>query len=352
MAKQTINNGEIGLSVRNKLNGNFTELYDGFGFDTPINWLPNQPGNDGEAARGFIDTAPANHPDEAWASLNVEVIAPGSDKNGPLSADYAGVFSVTKQGYASGTVASGEIDALTIFVRQDGPDGLPSLDPDSSDAAGILVNAQNVGTCGILLAYEGISTNLNRGTGLIDFALRTQIGVLDMNGAGSTKFGFGAVADAGVITAAFLANTNGGSFTNILQSPGVVITATGNYAALSPSWPNGAWLIQRDTPANANTEFTHRGTGTLRFQAVDSGNILFQTAGGTFMQSAFLAINTFSPSPAAALDVTSTTGGVLFPRMTTAQRDAISSPPNGLQIYNTTTDKMQVRAAGSWVDLH
>ena len=45
-------------------------------------------------------------------------------------------------------------------------------------------------------------------------------------------------------------------------------------------------------------------------------------------------------------------GTVLFPRLTTAQRDAISSPPDGLQIYNTTTNKMQCRAAGAWVDLH
>jgi hypothetical protein len=65
-----------------------------------------------------------------------------------------------------------------------------------------------------------------------------------------------------------------------------------------------------------------------------------------------VGIGTSSPNASALLDVTSTTGGVLFPRMTTTQRDAIGSPANGLVIYNTTTDKLQVRAAGSWVDLH
>lgn len=58
------------------------------------------------------------------------------------------------------------------------------------------------------------------------------------------------------------------------------------------------------------------------------------------------------PDASAALDVASTTQGILFPRMTEAQRDLISSPANGLVVYNTTTDKLQVRAAGSWVDLH
>ncbi len=65
-----------------------------------------------------------------------------------------------------------------------------------------------------------------------------------------------------------------------------------------------------------------------------------------------IGIGTSAPDASAALDVTSTTGGILFPRMTTAQRDAIASPENGLVLYNTSTDKLQVRAAAAWVDLH
>jgi hypothetical protein len=65
-----------------------------------------------------------------------------------------------------------------------------------------------------------------------------------------------------------------------------------------------------------------------------------------------LGIGTSSPDASALLDVTSTTGGILFPRMTSTQRDAIGSPANGLVLYNTTTNKLQVRAGGSWVDLH
>lgn len=65
-----------------------------------------------------------------------------------------------------------------------------------------------------------------------------------------------------------------------------------------------------------------------------------------------VGIGTLNPSTAAVLDATSTSGGILFPRMTTAQRDAISTPPDGLVVYNTSTNKLQVRAAGAWVDLH
>ncbi|KXK56556.1 MAG: hypothetical protein UZ07_CHB004001393, partial [Chlorobi bacterium OLB7] len=45
-----------------------------------------------------------------------------------------------------------------------------------------------------------------------------------------------------------------------------------------------------------------------------------------------MGIGTLSPDPAAILDLTSTTAGLLVPRMTTAQRDAIPAPPNGLLI--------------------
>ncbi len=44
-------------------------------------------------------------------------------------------------------------------------------------------------------------------------------------------------------------------------------------------------------------------------------------------------------------------GGVL-PTLTTTERNALSSPSNGMLIYNSTTHKAQVRANGAWADLH
>lgn len=52
-----------------------------------------------------------------------------------------------------------------------------------------------------------------------------------------------------------------------------------------------------------------------------------------------------------ALQIKSTTKTFLNARMTTAERDALTAV-NGMQLYNTSTDKLQVYAAGSWVDLH
>ena len=50
----------------------------------------------------------------------------------------------------------------------------------------------------------------------------------------------------------------------------------------------------------------------------------------------------------AKLAVTSTTQGILFPRMTTIQKNTISAPDDGLVVYDTTLNKLCVRANGAW----
>jgi hypothetical protein len=48
-----------------------------------------------------------------------------------------------------------------------------------------------------------------------------------------------------------------------------------------------------------------------------------------------VGIGTITPNSSAVLDVTSTTQGMLTPRMTTAQRTAIAAPADGLMVYDT-----------------
>ena len=52
--------------------------------------------------------------------------------------------------------------------------------------------------------------------------------------------------------------------------------------------------------------------------------------------------------PMGALDVSSTTGALIVPRMTTGQRDALNAV-TGMIIYNTTTNQFNFRENGVWV---
>jgi hypothetical protein len=56
--------------------------------------------------------------------------------------------------------------------------------------------------------------------------------------------------------------------------------------------------------------------------------------------------STFTPDNSAALEIKSTSRGVLVPRLTTTQRDAISSPAEGLLVYDTSLDYLFYYNAG------
>jgi hypothetical protein len=58
----------------------------------------------------------------------------------------------------------------------------------------------------------------------------------------------------------------------------------------------------------------------------------------TATTSAQVGIGTTTPDASSALDITSTTKGLLIPRMTNAQRQAISNPAAGLQVFVTDFD--------------
>lgn len=53
----------------------------------------------------------------------------------------------------------------------------------------------------------------------------------------------------------------------------------------------------------------------------------------------------------AAIDVVSTTQGIGFPNMTETQRDAISSPKDGLTVFNTTTGKLDYYNGSAWAPI-
>jgi trimeric autotransporter adhesin len=58
-----------------------------------------------------------------------------------------------------------------------------------------------------------------------------------------------------------------------------------------------------------------------------------------------------APNASSMLDVKSTDKGVLVPRLTTAQRNAISSPATGLLVFDTTTESFWFKGSSDWLEL-
>jgi hypothetical protein len=103
-----------------------------------------------------------------------------------------------------------------------------------------------------------------------------------------------------------------------------------------------------------STDYIFNSGGTARDMAIGTADakflILATSATERLRVSATgeVGIGTSSPSTRAVLDLTSTTRGFLPPRMTTAQRDAITSVPAGLMIYNTSTNKLNFFNGTAW----
>lgn len=70
--------------------------------------------------------------------------------------------------------------------------------------------------------------------------------------------------------------------------------------------------------------------------------LLLFCLGSHTLMSQNVGIGTNSPDPTSILEIMSTDRGLLIPRLTTAQRNAISNPANGLMIYNITTNCLEI----------
>jgi len=93
----------------------------------------------------------------------------------------------------------------------------------------------------------------------------------------------------------------------------------------------------------ASSVGTLNSIGDLQLNSGLSGLLYMKAAGN-------IGIGTSSPDASALVDIASTSQGFLEPRMSTAQRNAISSPVAGLQIFNTDTGTMQYYN-GSWQEV-
>jgi|13_taG_2_1085334.scaffolds.fasta_scaffold26495_2 hypothetical protein len=120
-----------------------------------------------------------------------------------------------------------------------------------------------------------------------------------------------------------------GDMTNVL-SVGDTVQISGNIYTLTAVNSN-AIILSSPAPAS--------GGGLSIYVYIDA----------LTLKNGNVGIGTVFPS--APLEVASTTGGVIMPRMDDSQRDAISSPTNGEMIFNTSTNTLNVYNGTAWREL-
>ncbi len=155
----------------------------------------------------------------------------------------------------------------------------------------------------------------------------------------------------GAVWRSFTTHGTAASPTKVLaDDPLGIFAASGFWTGKPESHfvPTNSRAEMRIAAAEDWNDSTHNGTYINWGTTAVATNT--QVVHMTLTSTGILAIGTVSPSDSAALQIDSTVGAVLIPRMTSTQRDALT-PVNGMILYNSTTDKFQGYQAGSWQNL-
>jgi hypothetical protein len=130
-------------------------------------------------------------------------------------------------------------------------------------------------------------------------------------------------------------------------SSGVTSITVGN--GLSANSSTGAVTIVFTGSTSTSGDYLPLSGGTV------TGGTIFQSGltANTFYSSGQVGVGTSNPNVAAIIEIASTSQGVLFPRMTKVQRDAISSPPTGLILFVTDGDNegLYIYKSTGWVQI-
>jgi len=146
------------------------------------------------------------------------------------------------------------------------------------------------------------------------------------------------------------ANTSGSGLTSSTGKTSGIIMPT--YSA--SSFASGFQLLLGSAGSGTNNLSLGGGSGStnsatsIQFYTSTGASTLIGTNRLTIDNNGGVGINQATPNANALLDIVSTTKGVLFPRMTTTQKNAIASPAEGLIVYDITLHKLTVYTGSVW----
>jgi hypothetical protein len=141
-------------------------------------------------------------------------------------------------------------------------------------------------------------------------------------------------SNTGYVSAIFAnAHASGRASFNLLNNSGNALILQ-MYGSSASTFPNAGLVATSgagvDIVIGSSFNTATGGISAIRFRPGG-----YSEADMMYMNSSRVGIGTATPATSSILDITSTTKGFLGPRMTSAQRTAISSPATGLQVYDT-----------------
>lgn len=141
------------------------------------------------------------------------------------------------------------------------------------------------------------------------------------------------------------AATSGNGNIAIGSGAGVTLVTGNNNVHIGSSAGNGAPQVT----GVSNSIAIGKLAGTPRSNmAIIGDNLVTETQLRGQVRCSTGDATVVAPTASAALEVVSTSKGFLPPKLTTAERDAIASPAEGLVIYNTTTKVLNFHNGTAW----
>lgn len=140
------------------------------------------------------------------------------------------------------------------------------------------------------------------------------------------------------------------------SSPSVPLDVVGDVRTSTAFYAPTGYIAKNYSNSQSSGQpgysFVYSGdTGMFEADSAGSHALGFSTAGSERMRiSANGKVGVGTIAPAGALEVASTTGAFIPPRMTASQRDALASV-DGSIIYNSTTGRLNVMESGGWREL-
>lgn len=203
-----------------------------------------------------------------------------------------------------------------------GGDGVFKLGANANNSGNnetnVAINGTTAGTGGLQLAIGTSSTGCF-GTGVAQMVIGYNA---DINSSNNRIFAIGSDVEA---------SNEGGALGNRLSQTAL-----------------NSFIIGSGTGISTRLTNTVAESLALGFNTTTPSYLFAQTADSYLNGSGNLGIGTTTPDASAKVDITSTTGGFLPPRMTTTQKNAISTPATGLVVFDTTLAKLCVYTGSAW----